>query len=451
MLLNRIRKILEIPLVKNTAKLSSSNIFVMLLPLAVTPILSRIYTPADYGDWGVFVSVFYTIQSFLFLSYENTIVKTNRETELPGLIIICLIVALSVISLTYIAFKLGGLFEIQFFKDFPDLSLLIALLLIIMTCTILKSLCNKNRQYGTMAISGVIDGTAQAGIRIFLGLVPIVASGLIVGNVLAQLLTALYLIFVLRKYLWTLDFRKINFSFIIKLAQKYQKFPIYDAPAKLVEIGMGSLPIIILSYFWERSQLGCYSMVITFLLMPISLIGSAMGNVYYKELSENQDSLQIMRNSTVKVAKISFWLSFLPMMFLALGGDKLLVLFLGTKWLDAGKMSLCLSLYSLPVIMSEPLLPIFRIMDKQEIRLRLNVANFVIAMASLMLVPIMSKNIFHTLIIFSVIQMSFRFYLFKKELSLLSLSPSILKNFILITSVCYIIVLSRILGERLIL
>ena len=60
----RIKEIIRLPLVRNTLKLSSSSALLMLLPLVVTPILSRLYTPEDYGDWGVFSSVLYIVSSY---------------------------------------------------------------------------------------------------------------------------------------------------------------------------------------------------------------------------------------------------------------------------------------------------------------------------------------------------------------------------------------------------
>lgn len=444
----QIKNILSLQLVRNTLKLSSSNVITMLLPLIVTPILSRLYTPTDYGDWGVFVSVVYTIQSFLFLSYENTIVKTDNEKEIPSLVVLCLIVGSLVLLLTHITFIGGKALGISFFKNFPSLSLLLFLLIIIIVSTILKSVSNRNKIYGPLAVSGIVDGLSQAGLRLLFGVFPIVAYGLIVGNVIAQLLAAIFLLIYTWRYLINLDYSSVKLNRLWGLVRKYKKFPLFDAPARIVEIGMGSLPIIILSYYWDKSQLGCYSMIVTFLLLPLSVIGSSMGNVYYKELSENQHSFEAMQDSTIKASKICFWLSILPLLFLTLGGDKLLVLFLGKNWGDAGHMALCMSLYSMPVIMSEPLLPIFRIVEKQEIRFGINFTNFVFAIGSLIVVPIFSNNIYHTILVYSIIHTSFRFYLYNKELSMFSLSPSnITKLFTPIVVLSYVMTFGRIIIE----
>ena len=124
----KITKILQLPLVRNTLKLSSSSALLMLLPLIVTPILSRLYSPADYGDWGVFSSVFYVVNSFLFLSYENAIVKSNNEEEVPNLIGICVIVSSFIILITLLTFTVGQLIGFDFFCNFPSVKLLILLL-----------------------------------------------------------------------------------------------------------------------------------------------------------------------------------------------------------------------------------------------------------------------------------------------------------------------------------
>ena len=60
-------------------KMSSSNILMFLLPVAVTPVLSRLYTQADFGEWGIFSSFVSILTIAIFAGYENTIVKAQEE------------------------------------------------------------------------------------------------------------------------------------------------------------------------------------------------------------------------------------------------------------------------------------------------------------------------------------------------------------------------------------
>ena len=82
-----INKIKSSALLLNTLKMSMSNIIMLLLPIVVTPILSRLYLPSDFGDWGVFSSFVSIYTLALFAGYENAIVKVTEEeisyTALP--------------------------------------------------------------------------------------------------------------------------------------------------------------------------------------------------------------------------------------------------------------------------------------------------------------------------------------------------------------------------------
>ena len=74
-----INKIKSSALLLNTLKMSMSNIIMLLLPIVVTPILSRLYLPSDFGDWGVFSSFVSIYTLALFAGYENAIVKVTEE------------------------------------------------------------------------------------------------------------------------------------------------------------------------------------------------------------------------------------------------------------------------------------------------------------------------------------------------------------------------------------
>ena len=202
---SRLKNILKLPLVRNTVKLSSSSALLMFLPLVVTPILSRLYTPEDYGDWGVFTSVFYIVNSFIFLSYENTIVRTNKVEEVPNLLGLCAFVSSLIILLTVFVFSVGRLMGISFFSEFPSITLLATLLVAHAVHTLANNVANREKQYGMMSIASIIGGVSQASCRIAFGVYPIVAFGLIVGNVLAQILTTIFMLIYLCytiKILW---------------------------------------------------------------------------------------------------------------------------------------------------------------------------------------------------------------------------------------------------------
>ena len=78
-MIEKIKDKINSPFVLNTAKMSFSNILLYLLPVIVTPILSRLYGPEPFGEWGVFSSFITIITIGIFLGFENTIVKAEEK------------------------------------------------------------------------------------------------------------------------------------------------------------------------------------------------------------------------------------------------------------------------------------------------------------------------------------------------------------------------------------
>ena len=118
--------------------------------------------------------------------------------------------------------------------------------------------------YGRMSIARVLNGCTQALFRILLGVWPIVTGGLIIGNVTAQIIATAFLLISLKSVLSQIDFSRTNLPRIRELAKKYKAFPLFDAPARLIEIAIANLAIIVLAQFFEEKEIGCFSMVVTF-------------------------------------------------------------------------------------------------------------------------------------------------------------------------------------------
>lgn len=403
-----INKILETPFFRNVFKLSLSSVIVMVVSVVVTPILSRIYTPEDFGEWGLFSSVVLIVSSMIFLSYENAIVKTDKKEELSGLIQLCLVIAITIILITAIVFVAGFLFRIKFFINFPSVFFLVVALSVTVVQSLLSNIANRYSRYTDMSISGLISGLSQPATRMLLGLVP-VKFGLIIGNIFSILLSVSYFFIKLKKIIIEDIARQTSFYELRSLAIKYKKFPLYEAPARLLDFTIGNIVIIILSMFFDLKDIGCFSMICQLVLIPLTLMGSSMSTVFFKDLSAVGNNQEEVRLISIRMFRICFLLSFFPCIFLILGGDKLIVLFLGSKWALAGDMALCLAVFSIPVLLSEPLLPIFKVLEKQNVRLWLNILYLSSIVAAIVLGAVLKLNILQVLVFYAVINAFVRF------------------------------------------
>lgn len=374
-----------------------------MLPVVVTPVLSRLYTPADFGEWGIFSSVITIISIVIFLSYENTIIKAE-EAELKGILTICLFISLTLIVLSSIGVWLLQALSILTGNGLAVWPVLTIYLIACVAYTLAYNLNNRYANYSTLATANILQGFSQALGRIFFAIIPLFAiNGLILGTTLAQLITAIFLIFPLIEKLRNVLFQHSNRKDVRNIASKYRKFPLYDAPSYLLAFSTLSLPTIILALFYDKSSVGCLSIIFQLLLMPMSLVGSAIGKVYYQELSSNCNNTDKIHRLSTSVIKVLSVVSLLPMLFICCGGDKLIVYFLGKDWTDAGKIAICLSLWSVPIIFTQPLLPLFRVNDKQDELLKYDLMYFLGCIGSILTCSVIGMKMPTTLLAFSIV------------------------------------------------
>lgn len=388
------------PLVRNTMKISASNILMYLLPLVVTPILSRLYTPVQYGEWGIFSSLISIICLAQFAGFDNTLVKCEKE-ETGLMTIICAILGVVFSLGITIVFYIGTKLNLSFFTSFPNKPLLVAYLFIYVFYTIGYNLCNRQEKYNVLSIANIVQGSSQALFRIFFGISGIlIFNGLILGTTIALLNVSVFLFFSIKGTSFIVH-EECRFSKIRGLVAKYKKFALYDAPSSILSFAAFNLPTLILAYYFGKKDIGCFSMVLQLLLVPMSLVGSAMGRVFYQEICK-ENSVTFTQQATRRMVKTLGFISILPLLFLVCGGDHILVWFLGSKWQDAGIVALSLALWSFPTILTQPLLPLFRYSGKQDIMLLYDILYFIFGVGSIYVCCQLRLSLISVLIVFSI-------------------------------------------------
>ena len=166
-----------------------------MLPFVVTSILARLYTPEDFGEWGVFSSFVAIVNIGLFMGFENVIIQAKEE-EVSHIIKLCISISICIITLIAILFYFGIEGCISFFIDFPTPQILVLYLLLYSIYTILYNLANKYEQYLTLSFSNIVQGGSQAFFRILLPIVCLTTvNGLILGTTIALGITAIFILF----------------------------------------------------------------------------------------------------------------------------------------------------------------------------------------------------------------------------------------------------------------
>lgn len=436
----KLNRILSYPLLNNTIKLSSSNLLALISLLIFTPIISRIYSPDLYGEWGVFSNVLLIFNCVLFLSYDNALIQTNNEKEIPQLLVLCILCAIGVTVIVNGFFIVGKFIGINFFITFPGFEFLALSFLLNAAYTLLAVMSNRLSLYGIISIVTIIYGLAQPLLRILIGVTYLSSNSLIYAYLLSSIIGIICYI------AWTKNTICINWPAnqswmgLIQTAKKYAKYPIFDAPAAILESLCTCIVLIILSVYFKKEEIGCYTMVTQLIILPTSVIGSALSKVFFRELSVIANDEVKVKSLVIKTAKITFFLSCIPIIFFSLGGDILLGIFLGSKWIYAGRIVLCLSVFSLPIVLTEPLIPIFKTFNKQDIRFKFDVMSLFVTLLSLYVGIYIFDNFLKVLLLYSMGIAVMRFSLFYLQLHQVHVSPKDIQiYFYLIVVMCYFI------------
>lgn len=421
-----ISNILKNPLWRNTLKLSSSSVLMYFVPLVVTPILSRIYDQSAFGEWGVFSSTVTIIGIGIFAGYENAIILSKNDVETRQLCFLNILISLSFIFLLIILFWIGKYTDLSYFESFPSLTIFGIYLVFFALLGILQNLSNLNENYAVMTFGNVIQGSAQAIFRILFGflILPWNTNGLILGTTIAIIITTTYYIYQLKSKLRSIISNMPNILEIKTTLIRHRYFPLYDAPAQLLSFAAFNLPLIILSLYFSMADIGCYSMILQLLLIPMSFIGSAMGKVYYKQISVAPKYGEDIKRLTIQSLRLTSYISILPLLFIALGGDYILVAFLGAKWHMAGNIALCLAIWSFPTVLTQPMLSIFRVYSRQSYLLVNNLVYFTLGITSIIITASIFHNLLLSVLLFAIIGAIMKFCLFYKIMRLGKLSIS---------------------------
>ncbi|WP_270547146.1 lipopolysaccharide biosynthesis protein [Butyricimonas paravirosa] len=347
--------------------LSIGTILSQVIPIAVSFILARLYTPDDYGDWGIFSSYTAILAVIVCGKYEYAILRPKRLIDAFHLCALSLIIGCCVSLLLYLFLGIAFCVDFSYIVKIRGVLWLPTYVMFLGVLQILSNYANREELYKKIAISSILRSCIQASSRIAMGTFN-VRGGLIVGATLGLVGGCSYLV-------KQLSFQKIFYNISLKrlreLIIEYRKFPIFEAPSGLLNVLSANIPLLLLAYFFPKEFVGYFSMAMTILYVPMSFIGAALGQVFYKKACTWTDSNQVSVLA-LKIFQFTFYIGIIPVLFLILLGNTIFVFLLGVQWEMVGTFAMYMSTWIWLVLCFSPLSTIFLVKDKQQVGMFLN-------------------------------------------------------------------------------
>jgi len=399
---------------RNVLTLMTGTTIAQAIPIAISPILTRIYTPEDFGVFALYMSVASLLSVMATGRYELAIMLPKKDEDAINIVALSILIAFFV---SFISFLIVFIFNAQITNLLgnPEISSWLYFIPITVLLTgIYQSFnywSNRKKQYKRLATSRVVQSGTTSASNLAMGFGGFGSSGLILGGVLGQVVATWILGTRIFKSDLELFKKSVNSLKIFALIKKYIKMPMLNLPNAVIDgFRLSGITILIAKYFTVAS-LGQFSLAWKMLQMPMSLIGSSISQVFFQKIASSKKSeLYYLVKQFIVKASLSILPVFIVIYFFSV--DIFSFVF-GEKWKIAGEIASVLSPWIFINFISSPIANVFIILNKQEIVLYASIVY--------MIVPIFILLLFND-------------FGFMEVVNLISLSMSVILIFYIFTS-----------------
>ncbi|MGC5324935.1 oligosaccharide flippase family protein [Brevibacillus sp. SYSU BS000544] len=322
--------------VRNVLTLMTGTTIAQAIPIGISPLLTRIYTPDDFGVFALYSSITSLLVVISTARYELAIMLPEEEDDAVNLVGLSIIIAglysLVLVLLIWVFFDLLSLLigeTISSWLYFVPISVFLT-----GTYQTITYWLNRKKNYSMLAKNKVNQTATTAISNVGLGYMNIKPGGLIFGTVLGQFVAILSIIIRLwsedRKKLVKITREKIKYN-----ALRYIDFPKKSSIGIMFNTTASQLPLLLISLFYGSAILGWYSLTVRVLSSPMSIIGTSVSQVFYEKalIAEKEKKLLELVKKTTKILTV---IISIPLTILFIFAEDLFVLVFGESWLEAG-------------------------------------------------------------------------------------------------------------------
>ena len=322
---------------KNVFTLLSGATIAQIITLIAIPILTRIYTPEDFGYIAIYLSIANIVAAISTGRYELSIMLPEKRMEALAIFkgtfkisfIISLTSLLLIVILKSFNHKLSGFIEPSYFYFLP-LSIFIVGL-----GNVFFQWYTREKKFKLQANLKIVKSGTSSGVNVLLGLLYNLKSlGLFFGHIAGQGIQQI--IFGIRFYKEEKgNLKQISSVLVKKQLRLNNNFPRFSAPMAFLNAISTDVLIYVLKLFYTTSLVGLYSNANKVITYPLALISQSFMTVFYQKITESNKKLKLYLMSYFG----NFIIASIAMIPIVFWGEELFVFVLGEDWEIAGSIA----------------------------------------------------------------------------------------------------------------
>jgi len=334
------------------------------LMVLAAPLLTRLYNPEDFGLLAVYVGLLSLFTVVASLRYELAIPLPKSHTEAANVLVLSLLMVLLMTCIAGLMVTLAG-DQIALALDAPGLAgyfwLLPVGVLLAGTYNVFNYWAIRTKSFPDIARTRISQTLATLAVQLFgykLGGIVLLygqAGGQGVGSFRLA-----------RSALKHQDFASWCWSGVWQAAKRYKQFPIFSTWSGLFNTAGTQLPPLMFAAFFSTGAAGLYALAHRVLAMPMSVLGDAIGKVFFSNAAEAYREgrlAPLVEKVHRKLAEIAMPAT----LVLVIAAPELFAFVFGESWRQAGEFARWMAPWLYMVFITSPLSTLFSIMERQRL------------------------------------------------------------------------------------
>ncbi|MEO8299401.1 MAG: lipopolysaccharide biosynthesis protein [Burkholderiales bacterium] len=361
-------------MLRATATLLAGGALAQALPLLLGPLLTRQYTPQDFGLYHLFAAVATNIAVVACGRYEFALPLATDDAEADVLRTLAWRLCLGVATLAL----LGGM-GWALWQAAPWPVALGPAVLALGAVSLATLWATRARAFRRLAIARVLQHGGGAALQALAGVWQIGVAGLVWAPVAAALATAAWL----RP---PLNLRAPQRPTLRDVAKRHRDFPLLNTPHAFAGALQDTLALAVLAAVIGAAAAGFWGLALRYLKAPATLVGGAVSQALYPQLAQHGPGATVASRAAVRRVLLAMAAIALPFVALLMWlGPMLFTALFGNAWAEAGGLARALALYIGLHFIASPLAVVTMAWGAQAWALKLALVGQVVFVAALAL------------------------------------------------------------------
>ncbi|HDI7436289.1 TPA: type 8 capsular polysaccharide synthesis protein Cap8K [Staphylococcus aureus] len=339
----------------------SSGIAQVIL-IITTPIITRLYSPAEFGEFTIFSNIAMILIPIINARYDLLIVNAKNDRSANILSQISFLISLLILLILIPILAISAWLYPNFILDF--IFIIIMLFLVSLT-NIFTNYLNKERKYKVLSLINVFRAGSMALLQIIFGLLSLGSLGLIIGFSLSYI-TGITLGYKTFKKHFNIVRNKEETKALF-LENKNQL--VYSTPSILLNSFSFSVVVFFIGILYTNTEVGIYGMAIRVLGIPVTIISLGLSKIFMQQANDYYIERGNFRNLLLKFSSTLVIVSIILYVPLYLFSEELVNILLGHSWVDAiTVIKIVIPLFVIRLIVSTVSLSVI-VLQKQQLEL----------------------------------------------------------------------------------